>query len=211
MPAAAQETGTPTPETLSGAYTGKVYSPYAHRGFPERPLWGDSHLHTSLSMDAGLFGNRLPPRNRGIFLNKLMEINRMALNGEFVQHTEYLEIIVTGMYDMEEAIDKFPLVLAACRDAKIAKALIDFRKLGGDVYATEKVMYAWKIEEHYRNHLSTGGQNLQIAYVGQSPLVSTYEPGVEIIESKGLPFALFEDSRKAIEWLGVKADVSPQH
>ena len=93
-------------------------------------------------MDAGLFGNRLPPRNRGIFLNKLMEINRMALNGEFVQHTEYLEIIVTGMYDMEEAIDKFPLVLAACRDAKIAKTLIDFRKLGGDVYATEKVMYA---------------------------------------------------------------------
>jgi len=40
----------------------KVYSPYAKRGFPERPLWGDSHLHTSLSFDAGLFGNRLGPR-----------------------------------------------------------------------------------------------------------------------------------------------------
>jgi hypothetical protein len=61
QPAAAQDAGTPTPETLSGAYTGKVYSPYAQRGFPERPLWGDSHLHTSLSVDAGLFGNRLPP------------------------------------------------------------------------------------------------------------------------------------------------------
>ncbi len=102
-------------------------------------------------------------------------------------------------------------MLVACRDAKVAKVLIDFRKLGGDVHATEKIVYAWKIEEHYRNHLSTGGQNLQIAYVGQSPLVSTYEPGVEIVESMGLPFALFEDSRKAIEWLGVKADVSPQH
>ncbi len=135
----------------------------------------------------------------------------MVLNGELVQHTEYLEIIVTGMYDMEEAIDKFPLVLVACRDAKVAKVLIDFRKLGGEVHATEKVMYAWKIEEHYRNHLSTGGQNLQIAYLGQSPLVSTFEPGVEFAESKGLPFALFEDSRKAIEWLSVKADVSPQH
>ena len=40
---------------------GGPYSPYANRAFPERPLWGDSHLHTSLSMDAGLFGNRLPP------------------------------------------------------------------------------------------------------------------------------------------------------
>ena len=49
LPAAAQDAGTPMPGTLSGAYTGK--------------LWGDSHLHTSLSMDAGLFGNRLPPRD----------------------------------------------------------------------------------------------------------------------------------------------------
>jgi hypothetical protein len=38
---------------------GKPYSPYADRKFPERPLWGDSHLHTALSMDAGGFGNRL--------------------------------------------------------------------------------------------------------------------------------------------------------
>jgi hypothetical protein len=35
------------------------YSPYVNRNFPERPLWGDSHLHTALSMDAGGFGNRL--------------------------------------------------------------------------------------------------------------------------------------------------------
>jgi hypothetical protein len=61
LPAAAQDIGTPTKESLSDAYTGKAYSPYAGRNFPERPLWGDTHLHTSLSMDAGLFGNRLPP------------------------------------------------------------------------------------------------------------------------------------------------------
>ena len=63
LPAAAQDIGAPTAESLSSAYTGKAYSPYAERNFPERPLWGDSHLHTSLSMDAGLFGNRLPPRD----------------------------------------------------------------------------------------------------------------------------------------------------
>ncbi|MDX2447682.1 MAG: DUF3604 domain-containing protein [Desulfobacterales bacterium] len=62
QPVVASDAGTPTAEKLSNAYTGKAYSPYANRGIPERPLWGDSHLHTSLSMDAGLFGNRLPPR-----------------------------------------------------------------------------------------------------------------------------------------------------
>jgi hypothetical protein len=61
LPAAAQDAGTVSKASLSSAYTGKAYSPYAHRNFPERPLWGDSHLHTNLSMDAGLFGNRVPP------------------------------------------------------------------------------------------------------------------------------------------------------
>ena len=37
------------------------YSPYADRGFPTRPLWGDTHLHTSNSPDAFAFGNRLGP------------------------------------------------------------------------------------------------------------------------------------------------------
>ncbi|MCZ6773193.1 MAG: DUF3604 domain-containing protein [Proteobacteria bacterium] len=44
---------------LSDAYTGKSYSPYAGRGFPSQPFWGDTHLHTDISMDAGAFGNRL--------------------------------------------------------------------------------------------------------------------------------------------------------
>ncbi|MGI9511938.1 MAG: DUF3604 domain-containing protein, partial [Anderseniella sp.] len=66
VPVAAQDigiAGTAKKETLSGAYTGKTYSPYAKRPFPERPLWGDNHLHTSLSFDAGAFGNRVGLRD----------------------------------------------------------------------------------------------------------------------------------------------------
>jgi hypothetical protein len=56
-PAAAQIQ--PSKESLSDLYHGKAYSPYAQRPFPSRPLWGDTHLHTGLSVDAGLFGARL--------------------------------------------------------------------------------------------------------------------------------------------------------
>jgi hypothetical protein len=49
----------PSKESLSDLYPGKAYSPYAGRKFPDRAYWGDTHLHTGLSMDAGLFGARL--------------------------------------------------------------------------------------------------------------------------------------------------------
>ncbi len=60
-PASASE-WQPDKKQLSDLYSGKVYSPYAQRSFPTFPLWGDTHLHTSLSFDAGAFGNRLGPR-----------------------------------------------------------------------------------------------------------------------------------------------------
>lgn len=37
------------------------YSPYAGRDFPTRPYFGDTHLHTSFSFDAGMVGCRLGP------------------------------------------------------------------------------------------------------------------------------------------------------
>ena len=49
----------PSPESLEGLYAGRPYSPYAQRNFPTQVYWGDTHLHTALSADAGLFGNRL--------------------------------------------------------------------------------------------------------------------------------------------------------
>ncbi|MEH6581324.1 MAG: DUF3604 domain-containing protein [Halioglobus sp.] len=49
----------PDGQILSNAYTGTAYSPYAGRDFASNVYWGDTHLHTDISMDAGAFGNRL--------------------------------------------------------------------------------------------------------------------------------------------------------
>ncbi len=40
----------------------RPYSPWAGRNFPMRPLFGDTHLHTALSFDAGAAGARIGPR-----------------------------------------------------------------------------------------------------------------------------------------------------
>ncbi len=52
----------PSRESLQRVYPGqKHYSPYAGRNFPSRVFWGDTHVHTGMSMDAGAFGARLAP------------------------------------------------------------------------------------------------------------------------------------------------------
>jgi hypothetical protein len=48
-----------SPEKLSEA--AKKFSPPANTEYAANVYWGDSHLHTGLSLDAGLFGNTLVP------------------------------------------------------------------------------------------------------------------------------------------------------
>ena len=39
-------------DTLVGAFPGRSY-PCANWAFPDRLLWGDTHLHTAISFDSG--------------------------------------------------------------------------------------------------------------------------------------------------------------
>ena len=43
--------------------SGRPYSPYANRGFPTNVYFGDVHVHTAFSADAGAGGTRLTPRD----------------------------------------------------------------------------------------------------------------------------------------------------
>jgi hypothetical protein len=45
----------------SNSFGKAEYSPYLDQGFPDRVYFGDTHLHTSYSTDAGMVGNRLGP------------------------------------------------------------------------------------------------------------------------------------------------------
>src|SRR6186713_2897250 len=55
--------GTLDKDKVGEAFRKRPYSPYADRKFPMRPYFGDTHLHTGFSMDAGAFGCRLNPRD----------------------------------------------------------------------------------------------------------------------------------------------------
>jgi hypothetical protein len=60
-PVASDDIGIMDPAATANAFPGRGFSPYAGRHYPTRPLWGDQHVHTGWSVDAGAFGATLGP------------------------------------------------------------------------------------------------------------------------------------------------------
>jgi hypothetical protein len=81
------------PADPSKFYKKPGYSPYAGRVFPQRPLWGDQHLHTGWSMDAGVAGATLSPEDAVRFARGA-EV--MASSGQPAKLTRPLDWLVVS-------------------------------------------------------------------------------------------------------------------
>jgi len=88
------------------AFKQRPYSPYAGRSFPTRPLFGDTHLHTSFSMDAGAFGARLGPKEAYRFA-KGEEVT--ASSGQPAKLSRPLDFLVVT--DHSDGFGFFPLLI----------------------------------------------------------------------------------------------------
>ena len=101
--------GTLDKEAVDKAFPSKPpYSPYAGRNFPTRPYFGDTHLHTSYSMDAGAFGARLGPKDAYRFA-KGEEV--IASSGQRAKLSRPLDFLVVT--DHSDGMGFFPQLMAA--------------------------------------------------------------------------------------------------
>ena len=94
---------TEDPDSLGGVAREVTYSPYAERNFPDRPLWGDTHLHTAISFDAGALGNRLLPPDAYRFA-KGEEV--VSTTGQSVRLSRPLDFLVVA--DHSDNMGFFP-------------------------------------------------------------------------------------------------------
>jgi len=98
----------PSQEAAASAFPRQPsYSPYAGRSYPTRPYFGDTHLHTAFSMDAGAFGARLGPREAYIFA-KGNEVT--ASSGQRVRLSRPLDFLVVA--DHSDGMGFFPLMIS---------------------------------------------------------------------------------------------------
>src|SRR3954462_14221802 len=108
-PSTAQDTGSADKEKLGKGFPSKPpYSPYVGRNFPTRPFFGDTHLHTSFSFDAGAFGARLGPSDAYRFA-KGEEVT--ASSGQPAKLSRPLDFLVVA--DHSDNMGFFPDLLAA--------------------------------------------------------------------------------------------------
>ncbi len=106
--AATIDIGTLDKETAEKAFPAKPpYSPYAGRNFPTRPFFGDTHTHTSFSMDAGAFGCRLGPKDAYRF-GKGEEIT--ASSGQRAKLSRPLDFMVVS--DHSDGFGFFPQLMS---------------------------------------------------------------------------------------------------
>ncbi len=108
----AQQVGemTMNPKEGENIHKKRGYSPYAGRYFPTQVYWGDTHLHTSNSLDARAFGTTLGPEE-AYRLARGEEIT--ATHGEKVKLSRPLDWLVVadhsdGMGAMNEIIKGSP-------------------------------------------------------------------------------------------------------
>ena len=83
-----------------------AYSPYAGRNFPTRPFFGDTHTHTSFSLDAGDFGARLGPKDAYRFA-KGEEV--IASSGQRAKLSRPLDFLVVS--DHSDGMGFFPQLI----------------------------------------------------------------------------------------------------
>jgi len=70
----------------------EAYSPFVDQHFPNRVLWGDTHLHTSNSVDAGFVGNRLGPEQAYRFARGEEVTSSSGLRAQLLRPLDFLVI-----------------------------------------------------------------------------------------------------------------------
>lgn len=107
IPAFANDVGDIDKEAVGKILPKRPYSPYAGRHYPTRPFFGDTHLHTSFSMDGGAAGARLGPVEAYRFA-KGEEIT--ASSNQQVKLSRPLDFLVVA--DHSDGLGFFPLLIA---------------------------------------------------------------------------------------------------
>jgi len=147
------------------------YSPWVEQGFPQRPLFGDTHLHTAQSFDAVSFGTLLGPEQAYRFARGEEVTSSTGVRGRLSRALDFLVVAdhAENMGTMSAIKDGLPEVMS---DATVR---------------------AW------HEQFKAGGDEIIKPYYAMVNMIATGEPLPAVLTNERLTRSIWESNNAAAE------------
>lgn len=127
-------------ETTSDALNTRGYSPYAGRKYPTQVYWGDQHVHTGWSVDAGGFGATLGPEDALRFARGEEVVSSTGVPAKLSRPLDWL--VVADHSDMAGTIFSIRDGDPAFMKVPLIKKWHDMMKAGNGAEAASEIVIA---------------------------------------------------------------------
>jgi len=151
--------------------TEQPYSPWVDQNFPQRPLFGDTHLHTAQSFDAVSFGTTIGPEDAFRFARGEEVTSSTGVRGRLSRPLDFLVVAdhAENMGTMSAVKDGLPEVM------------------------TDATVRAW------HQNLEDGGEEAMKPYYAIIKAVGDGTPLPEVLTNKRLTQSIWEKNNAAAE------------
>ena len=159
-----------TKEIAEGAFPTELpYSPWVDQNFPQRPFFGDTHLHTRQSFDAVSFGTALGPEDAYRFARGEEVSSSTGVRGKLSRPLDFLVVAdhAENMGTMGAVKDGLPEVM------------------------TDETVREWN------KNLKAGGDEAMKPYYAILKLVGENKPMPEVLANKRLTQSIWEKNNAA--------------
>lgn len=126
----------------------------------------------------------------------------------FEQSADYLYMIASGRFTVEESGQAFEELLKLCLETGYTEVLVDFSGLTNIDSATLRVMFAVNARALYQRYLDSGGHALRVAFFGD---FWTWQPGMDAASENGPGVRTFTDIEEARAWLSNAPDAGSRN
>lgn len=129
----------------------------------------------------------------------------MSIRYEVKEHANYLELVCTGVYSLEEALRLYEQAFALTTAAWRAAVLIDVRQLTGpEPTILERYEQAVRVAELQAKR----SPPIRMAVLGHEPMIHPQRFGEIVATNRGAVVGVFTDEALALNWLVPKTKSS---
>ncbi|WP_163339586.1 hypothetical protein [Desulfopila sp. IMCC35008] len=129
----------------------------------------------------------------------------MIMDYHYTLYKDHLEVQICGNFVIQEAINKFSILLEYCRDTDCRKVLIDYSQVSNMPSGTLRHLYQFSIEDKYSRYMLEFNKSISFASIHTILTAERTDTKNDtlLFSMRNRSFKTLEEARN---WLKVKSD-----